>query len=203
MGLHRAGFEVVGVDHRPQPHYPFTFVRADALAPPFDLSAFDLIWASPPCQAYTALGALHPDREHPDLVADTRALLEASGVPYIMENVMGAPLRFPVKLCGQMFDLGCDGGSLRRHRLFECSFLVLAPECSHGPDGTPTVGAYGHDPNPSGGSRKRERYAQRPTFTVDDAREAMGIDWMPMKYLSQAIPPAYSEYLARAFLDQQ
>jgi DNA (cytosine-5)-methyltransferase 1 len=120
MGLHRAGFKVTGVDFKRQPRYPFDFVRADALLPPFRLSDFALIWASPPCQAFTTLRHMPNGREHPNLIPPTREMLRASGVPYIIENVPGAPLIRPLKLCGTMFGLGTADGraELRRHRLF-------------------------------------------------------------------------------------
>lgn len=212
MGLHRAGFDVTGVDINPQPHYPFRFVQGDALDPPVDVSEFDLIWASPPCQAHTSLAGMWNARKgHPNLIPETRALLRESGTDYVIENVPGAPLEQAVKLCGSMFGLRCDVAELRRHRYFECSFLVLTPECVHG-NVPQTIGVYGKTSR--NGSDKENRLKTitvtghtpqqnvvrneiRETFTADQAREAMGIDWMPLKALSQAIPPAYSEFLAR------
>lgn len=122
MGLHRAfpGAEIVGVDIEPQPHYPFTFVLGDALI--YSLEWFDLIWASPPCQAYTNQGR---NGKHPKLIAKTRERIDSH--PYIIENVVGAPLRNPVMLCSSMFDLG-----VRRHRNFETNFDVFVDrDCSH------------------------------------------------------------------------
>lgn len=122
MGLHRAGFDVIGVDIEKQKNYPFAFVQADALNPPFDLARFDFIWASPPCQAHTSLRKMWNARQHEDRIPETRALLEASGVPWVMENVPGAPLRSIIMLCGTMFDLMTPcRAELRRHRYFECS----------------------------------------------------------------------------------
>jgi hypothetical protein len=188
MGLHRAGFEVVGVDIKPQPRYPFEHHVADALT--FPLDGFDLIWASPPCQRYSMyarnMGTAH---NHPDLVVPVRARLEASGVPFIIENVPGAPLRADVILCGSMFGL-----AVRRHRLFECSFLVgLAPAaCDHS---RPAIPVYGH------GTPQWYRM-RRGNIGLAEKRAAMGdIDWMNRDELSQAIPPAYSEWLARRFLE--
>ena len=197
VGYHRAGFEVVGVDIKPQPHYPFEFHQADALT--FPLDGFDVAHASPPCQAHSALRAVHPDRQHPDLVAPTRERLKASGLPWIMENVPGAPLSHAVILCGSMFGLGVMSGDgvrtrrawrqLRRHRLFESSHLMLQPYCEH--DGSESLGVYGH-----GGAVGRTD-SRRGGFqgTAEEKRQAMGIDWMTGNEVSQAIPPAYTEFL--------
>lgn len=244
MGLHRAGFDVVGVDFKRQRHYPFPFVQADALNPPFNLSRFDFIWASPPCQAHTSLRGMWNSRIHKDCISETRAILIASGVPYCMENVPGAPLRSVIKLCGTMFDLQTKcGAELRRHRYFETSFLMFEPECRHGfsvlgvygghvRDRCRTVGVYGEgcrdassdarrDPDDIGvtghgphnwkrdgrrvitvtGSTPQqnvERNRIRRTYTADDARDAMGAPWMTIAGLSQAIPPAYGEFIGRA-----
>lgn len=127
MGLHRAGLEVVGVDIEPQPSYPFTFIQGDALE--FYLRGFDLVWASPPCQAYsTAMHATQAKKREGrlDLIPATRAKLQAAGIPYIIENVAGAPLASSrVMLCGSMFGL-----RVIRHRYFECSFPVTPPRTS-------------------------------------------------------------------------
>lgn len=93
-GYYRAGFEVVGVDLAPQPRFPFPFVQADALAHLADHGReFDAIHASPPCQAYSICGALPQcQRDYPRLLEPVRELLVASGRPWILENVVGAPL---------------------------------------------------------------------------------------------------------------
>lgn len=122
MGYHRAGFEVVGVDLKPQKHYPFEFHQADALEFLAEHGReFDVIHASPPCQAHTSLKNLH-DKDYPELIEPTRRLLEKTGLPYIIENVVGAPLRNPILLCGSSFGL-----RVRRHRLFESNWFLIAP----------------------------------------------------------------------------
>lgn len=212
VGYHRAGFDVVGVDLAPQPRYPFAFIQADVLS--LDqrfIRSFDAIHASPPCQAHTAMKSMHNAREHLDLVPQTRAMLEASGRPWIMENVVGAPLLDPVLLCGTMFGLGVDDAELRRHRLFETSFDVpLRLQCQHG--ARSTIGVYGgHVRNRTRartigiygkGARDSVRKFDKgvPDFTADQGREAMGIDWMTLSELSQAIPPAYTEHLGRQLM---
>lgn len=198
MGLHRAGFDVVGVDIRPQPRYPFSFVQADALRPPFDLRSFSLIWASPPCQAHTSMRTMHNAKDHADLIPATRAMLRASGRQYIIENVVGAPLENPIMLCGTMFGLGSGDAELRRHRIFETSFHVITPQCQHGLR-RDTLGVYG------GHIRNRRRRAEGShrgveDFSIEAGHAAMGIDWLTIAELSQAIPPAYSEFLGRAAL---
>jgi DNA (cytosine-5)-methyltransferase 1 len=209
MGLHRAGFDVIGVDLIRQPRYPFPFVQADALNPPFDLSRFDFIHASPPCQAHTSLKTMHNARDHADLIPATLAMLEASGRPWVIENVPGAPLAYSAMLCGTMFGLGCKDAELRRHRLFQTSFPILSPQCQHGSRSLiglyggharnrrrRTIGVYGEGCRDS----RRKFDKGHPDFTIEDGREAMGIDWMTTAELSQAIPPAYGEFIGRAAL---
>jgi DNA (cytosine-5)-methyltransferase 1 len=203
VGYRRAGFdEIVGVDLSPQPRYPFEFVRGDAIE---YLAArgreFDAVHASPPCQCYSPLRAIHPDSAHPDLVGPTRKLLKRVGRPYVIENVPGAPLYFPVTLCGSMFGLTArsrDDGiryELRRHRLFETSFHCRAPRCRHR---RPVLGVYGH----GGGSKSRQRLSGAGVYAkADEARRIMGIDWMTMAELSQAIPPVYTEFIGRQLVE--
>jgi DNA (cytosine-5)-methyltransferase 1 len=198
MGLYRAGFDVVGVDIERQSRYPFPFVQADALRPPFRLTDFDFIWASPPCQAHTALRTMHNAKEHADLIPATRAMLDAAGVLYVIENVMGAPLRNPIMLCGTMFGLGIPEAELRRHRQFETGpFYWSIP---HGPcrHRKRTIGVYG-----GGHGVSLHRHAKGvPCFTAAQERAAMGIDWQTVDEMSQAIPPAYSEAIGRAALER-
>ena len=120
MGLHRAGFDVVGVDIYPQPRDPFEFRRADAMT--FPLDGFDFIWASPPCQQFCALRTREDLSGYPDLIDPIRQRLVATGKPFVIENVPGAPVRKDLILCGNMFGLRSY-----RHRHFECSFPVEQP----------------------------------------------------------------------------
>jgi DNA (cytosine-5)-methyltransferase 1 len=222
-GLQQAGFHVTGVDLAPQPrYYGDAFIQADVLdlAPqPQDccdaflqavalelsiefLRGFDFLWASPPCQAHSALRHAHNARRRDDLIAATREMLVASGRPYVIENVVGAPLRDPFLLCGTMFDLRTPcGAELRRHRIFEASFAVSEPACAHRP-GAAVLGIYG------GHFRNRRRPAgtnhlPQTDFSASDAHAAMGISWkMTTAEISQAIPPAYSEFIAGEWIEQ-
>lgn len=223
MGYHRAGFDIVDVDTKPQPHYPFPFVQWDAL----DYVAhyggwFDAIHASPPCQCYSRtrmilVGKGLPNT-HPDLVAPTRAALAQTGKPWIIENVPGAPLHDPLVLCGTQFNL-----RVYRHRLFEASFPLA--ELSHTPHrrttgahrgyskDTPMICVGGHNYNVSQGAAamgmtKLGRPPQPGTLLhlvgyfsdVQAGREAIEVGWMTRDELSQAIPPAYTEFIGRQLL---
>lgn len=196
MGLHQAGYDVTGIDIRPQPRYPFRFIQGDALRAPVDLRAFDFIWASPPCQAHTALKTMHNAKPHPDLIPATRAMLQEAGVKYVIENVPGAPLRWAIILCGTMFGLGIDEAELRRHRQFETGpdyWSFPHPPCRHRKR---TIGVYG-----GGHGVSLHRHAKGvPCFTAAQERAAMGMDWATVDELSQAIPPAYAECIGRAAL---
>jgi DNA (cytosine-5)-methyltransferase 1 len=193
MGYHRAGFDVVGVDINPQGNYPFEFIQADCLGlDPAFLRSFDAIHASPPCQAYTRKAADWGRKrnhwiEHPDLVEPTRTMLAASGRPFVIENVPGAPIRPDIVLCGTMFGL-----RIVKHRCFELSFpaAFLLPPCDHSD-------VY----NPWQGKGR----------SADKLRAAQGIDWLPISGgasrkngytgdLFNAIPPAYTEFIGQLLL---
>lgn len=192
MGLHRAGFTVSGVDIKPQPRYPFDFVQMNALdALVGDLGQFALIWASPPCQQFCALRTREDLSGYPDLIDPVRQRLLAHGIPFVIENVPGAPIRKDLMLCGSMFGLRSY-----RHRYFECSFPVVQP--TH-PKHTVRVNRRGEN--------RREHWANGGFITITGdvgtycGPEAMGIDWMTGNEMSEAIPPAYAEYIGRAAIE--
>jgi DNA (cytosine-5)-methyltransferase 1 len=188
-----AGFDVVGVDLAPQPKYPFAFHQADALEALQDYidhgdGSFDAIHASPPCQAYSKAQRLRAN-DHPDLIGPTRELLEATGLPYVIENVEDArgELRDPVMLCGTMFGL-----PLYRHRLFETNWPLTAP--LHGQHYLKQV-KMGRKAGPG------EILQVVGNFTgVDQAREAMGMPWASRDGLREAIPPSYTSYIGEALM---
>lgn len=187
VGYARAGFAMIGVDINPQPHFPYRFVQADALTYLLEhWREYDLIHASPPCQGYSQLAAMHPGREYPKLIDQVRRALQDTGKPYVIENVERAPLS-GVILCGSMFGLRIERGYLRRHRRFETSFPVTQPICAH--DG-PAVGVYGH-----GGHSGKHRMCNKA-----EAAEIMQIDWMNRDELAQAIPPTYTEYIGNCLI---
>lgn len=210
VGYARAGFDVTAVDIETHVCHPEVseFVTADALDVLRDvdyLRTFDVIHASPPCQAYSSTAGRWQGREHPRLIEPVRDLLVAAGVPYVIENVPGAPLRNPLVLCGSMFGLGatCFDGQyrqLRRHRMFESSVYVMAPgTCSHAPL---TGGVYG-----DGGGGPMTRgwkfcMPTRVTRATSEASVAMGIDWMFRCDISQAIPPAYSKWIGEQIIER-
>lgn len=185
-GYQQAGFYVVGVDIKPQPRYAGDeFVQADAMTYP--LGGFDAIHASPPCQHYST--ATRDAGLHPDLYALTRDRLVAAGVPYAIENVMGAPYSHGIVLCGAAFGLEADGEWLQRHRNFELSWLAFQPAHRHRTDKraiTITGQAYL--------SEVRE-YRHSRQGTYDLAQRLMGIDWMTRDEMKEAIPPAYTEWI--------
>jgi len=194
MGYHRAGFtEIVGVDIEPQPHYPFEFVQADAL----EYCAahgheFDAIHASPPCQGYSLSRNNGHVKDAPRLIPQVRIALKRTGKVWVIENVPGAPMRNPVVLCGAAFGLGVSGFDLARHRLFECSQLILTLGCQHRRGRT--IGIYGNGTN----AFHRRKFGRN--ITEAEKREAMGIDWMTRSELNEAIPPAYTEFIGAQLL---
>jgi DNA (cytosine-5)-methyltransferase 1 len=196
-GLTDAGWYVVGVDIEPQPHYPYAFIQADVLNLSF--ANFGLVWASPPCQGYSDMRHAPGARGAPRLIEQVRNKLIRAGTKYVIENVEGAPLVNPVNLCGSMFGLGAQGCQLQRHRLFEANFHIPQPDCRH--DERPVIGVYG------GHARRRAASAGgRGTRDVWEgghkaaASAAMGIDWMTLGEMSEAIPPAFAEHIGRAAL---
>ena len=192
MGLHRAGFDITGVDIKPQPRYPFRFIQADAMT--FPPKGYDFIWASPPCQGFCDLKAMYNAKHHEDLLTPTRERLKAWGGLYVIENVAGSPLNpGAIRLCGSAFGLRTKGAELRRHRYFESNVPMLSPPCRHGQEKR-VIGVYG------GHGRDRRRKTNGQDFPTEARREAMGIDWMTGTELSQAIPPAYAEFIGKAAL---
>lgn len=197
-GYTDAGFEVVGVDIDPQPNYPYEFMQEDVL----ELSVnwiwrnFDAVHASPPCQRYSLLAKRNGNAEDwPDLIPPVRMLLSSCGLPYIIENVEGAPLVDPLMLCGTMFpDL-----RVLRHRLFESNITLTAPAHKRHPL------VFTHD-------KRKAHYGmldQDVSFVqvtgggncrVANKRSAMGIDWMTGHECNEAIPPAYTEHLGRQLM---
>lgn len=192
MGYYRAGFDVVGVDIKPQPHYPFKFYLADALT--FPLEGYDAYHASPPCQLWTKKNKdwgrkRVSEINYPDLLTPIRERLKQIAKPYVLENVNGAPLNGLLMLCGTMFGL-----KIIKHRFFEYNFEMpfSAPfTCNH-------KGVY----NPWQGKNR----------SADKFREATDIDWMPCSGgasrkagytgdLSNAIPPTYTEYIGKYLLE--
>lgn len=202
-GYADAGFYPVGVDINPQPDYPYEFLELDALqvlrvlisgstVHGYKLEDFSAIHASFPCQKWTAYRRKGSGvgEGYPDLITPGRSFLRATGLPYIMENVPGSPLRNPVQLCGSSFGL-----NVRRHRWFESSISFSVPPCDHSWQ-TPRF--------PPATNRKNLRCTVEVgvwRIPLAVQQEAMGIDWLPLKSLSEAVPPAYTEFLGRKIKD--
>ena len=186
MGYSLAGFtEITGVDIAPQPHYPFHFLCTEALAYVRDHGKeYDVIHASPPCQAYSEATPLQYRALAPDLITQTRTALLLAGKPYVIENVEGARkhLQHPLMLCGTMFGL-----PLWRHRYFECMprLFQLLPACDHRVRPVLVSGST---------HRKNER---RRDYSIEDKRWAMQISWMNTTELDEAIPPIYTQWIGQ------
>lgn len=216
VGYNRADFEVVGIDNMHQPRYPFQFIQDDALRvledltetgcyelPPaqrngplgrcMHLSDFDAIHASPPCQAWSLLSNCRPGlaETYLKLIEPTRVLLKATGLPYVLENVPGSPLRDPTVLCGTMFGLFTDDPvsvELQRHRLFETNWDLPQLICNH--TTRRTIPVYGH-------GAPGNRPDLRGLNVEDIKRQLMCIDWMNRDELNEAIPPPFTQYVGR------
>jgi DNA (cytosine-5)-methyltransferase 1 len=210
MGIHlalkKAGLphHITGVDIHNQKNYPFSFRLANAMH--YSLDGFDFIWASPPCQAFTSMRFLGKNAGigAPDLVDPIRKRLKTAGAEWVIENVPGAPLGQSIRLCGSSFGLG-----VRRHRMFEASFLLFQVPCRH--DETSPIPVFGDGRFSRQEKRKRaiavygdhpqqpgdKSYRCNRARTLAEGQQAMGIDWMDWKPLTQAVPPAYSEFIMR------
>lgn len=205
VGYHRAGFDVVGVDNRPQPRFPFEFVQADALEYVAEHGhKFAAIHASPPCQAHVkGLGALNSMRgrptRHQDLIPQTRRAIERFRKPYVIENVEGAPLLTTIRPCGTTFGL-----PIRRHRLFESNVFLFDARCEHQ--------RFKEKRFYSSFGQKRAEPVRNTSVVVQvygnpsnaakaEWGPAMGIDWMNWRELAQAIPPAYTRYIGRQLME--
>jgi DNA (cytosine-5)-methyltransferase 1 len=191
VGYHRAGFDIVGVDNKPQPHYPFEFVQADAMT--FPLDGFDVIHASPPCQAYVGLSR----GDHPRLLEPMLDRLR--DVPlWVLENVPTSPLN-GVTYCGQAFGLG-----VRRHRVFASPVLLLSPGCAcSGREGA--IRAYYGKPGAlawRAPSNQIQKAGRRELWrgNLAQAPADMGIDWMDWDGLREAIPPAYTQHIGEQLI---
>jgi DNA (cytosine-5)-methyltransferase 1 len=210
MGYHRAGFEVVGVDIKPQKNYPFQFHRADAMAVLHSfidrgknaflgtVDEWHVIHASPPCQRYSVASKGHNGKAdtHSDLIGPTRDALNKIGAVWVIENVMGAPLQNAIILCGTAF----PGLRVLRHRQFESNIPLVAPKCKAHPL------CYTMD-------KRKPHYGKLDEMTnfvmvngggncsKAAASDAMGIDWMTKVEMNEAIPPAYTEYIGRQLIE--
>ena len=199
VGYSKAGFDVVGVDIRPQPNYPLPFIQADALTlDPKFLATFDAIHASPPCQSYSDLAKRNGNgHEWPRLIEPVREMLMKTGLPYVIENVDGAPLINAVVLCGTMFP------KLRvlRHRLFEANFIITPPPHKK----HPKVHTFDRRKSHFGKTDEWKDFVQVTgggNCTLAAAKQAMGIDWMTKGEINESIPPAYAELVGKQLLRQ-
>ena len=209
MGYFLAGFDVIGIDINPQPEYPFKFIQADIMRAKIPWHKVQAVHASPPCQVHSVTASMNRMRpsKHKDLIEPTRTMLEATGLPTIIENVPGAPLLDPVMLCGSMFNLHTKYYELKRHRLFESNVGLTQPQdrCGskravsvfemHGSYRRSAVSVIGH-----GGLYRRRGVSARGESTPPRGLciQLMGMPWVTrFAGLAQAIPPAYTAYLGR------
>lgn len=199
-GYHLAGFNVTGVDRQPQPRYPYPFIRADvrSLDPEWIRRNFDVVTGSPPCWAHSDL-AFRSGIEYEDFIPETRSLMQASGLPYVIENVEGAPLLNPLMLCGTMF----TGLRVIRHRLFESNVSLVTPS----PHNWKHPLVYTLD-------KRKPHYGQLDEWSAfvsvngggncskAAAADAMGINehWMTKDGLNQAIPPRYTQWVGEQLM---
>ncbi len=197
-GYARAGFNVVGVDIRPRPNYPYKFFQADAIDFVNEFGfIFDAIHASPPCQSRTTMSNRYPEAQaaHPQLIEPTRAAILETGKPYVIENVPGAKkdLINPVTLSGGMFGLG-----VHRPRLFETNFPLVAP-----PKKKPewSVGVYGRSPDGRRLWTRADGTIYRAARGLEEGSRAMGIDWMEWHELTESIPPAMTEHIGKQLME--
>lgn len=197
IGYRNAGFEVIGIDIDLQPRYPLPFIRTDALKlDPKFIATFDAIHASPPCQSYSDLAKRNRNaHEWPRLIEPVRKMLIRSGLPYIIENVEGAPLIDPIVLCGTMFkDL-----RVIRHRLFETNFPIISPQ--HGKH--PICHTFDKRKGQYGKTDEMRDFVSvngGGNCSVAAARDAMGINWMTKNELNEAIPPSYTQFIGAELL---
>lgn len=210
-GYHDAGFAVVGVDINPQPNYPYEFHQADALEVLAGAcstwsawldDSFDTIHASPPCQAFTAYRRTGRVGDYPDLIAETRELLDATRLPWVMENVQGAPLDDSVLLCASMLD---PAALIRRHRLFETNWEMQPPwqPCRHRLQAAKLYPG-GRSKAKTGSSRGLVRSTMEIgswDIPLEDQKYAMDVDWdVTLEELSEMVPPAYTEFIGQQLI---
>ena len=186
QGLSLAGFDVTGWDLKSGLNYPFERRIGDAMM--VDLAGFDFAWASPPCQAHSTLRH-RTGKDYDDLIGETRDKLIQWGGPWIIENVVGAPLLNPVMLCGSAFCL-----RVRRHRIFESNMPLVGTQCFHDRQPEPIdvsgTGGYQHSPR-----KKKTGGKGRKPKGLFEAQEVMQMSWASRREISQAIPPAFSWFL--------
>jgi DNA (cytosine-5)-methyltransferase 1 len=204
VGYAQAGFEVHGVDLKHGKRYPFIYLKADVLDILKDnafINQFDVIHASPPCQTHSITKHLRNAQggstSKLDLIPETRAALIASGKPYVIENVVGSPLIDPIQLCGSSFDL-----KVRRHRLFESNMDLKGSICNHKNQGKP-IGVYGSmGDQPQGLNKANGKYVYggQVARTIQEAQNAMGMNWGIWSEIKEAIPPAFTKYLGHQLL---